>query len=167
MRYRLRGFRSVGRDVALVALAASICGTPSQAAPRGGFGDLAGSWTGSGHVQSSSGSEAIRCRAQYQVGPNGTSIDQRLVCASASYKFNIECQAAETNGGISGTWTETTRNVTGSLSGALRGGQLQATVTSPFFNAGLSLVTRGNSQDVVISPQGNDIRQVSVQLRRR
>ena len=37
---------------------------PADAAPRGGFSEFAGSWTGSGQVESASGSEAIRCRAR-------------------------------------------------------------------------------------------------------
>ncbi|MCJ2132729.1 hypothetical protein MKK69_01375 [Methylobacterium sp. J-026] len=159
--------RSVGGLIALLGLATALFCMPSYAARQGGFADFAGSWFGSGYVQSASGSEAIRCRAQYAVGPDGASVEQRLVCASASYKFNIDCQATESNGAISGTWTETTRSVTGTLSGSLRGGQLQAQVSSPFFTAGLSFSTSRNRQDVVISPQGNDIRQVVVQLRRR
>lgn len=148
--------------VALFVLAAM----PAQAAPRGGFADYAGAWTGSGRVVSSDGSEAIRCRAQYQVSPEGESVQQHLVCASASYQFNIDCRATDSGGQVSGSWTETTRGITGSLSGSLRSGRMQAVVNSPLFSASLSLVTRGNAQEVVISPQDQDIRQVTVRLRR-
>jgi hypothetical protein len=136
------------------------------AAPRGGFADMAGSWSGSGRVDSTAGSETIRCRAQYGVADGGARIEQHLVCASASYQFNIECRASDAGGRVSGTWSETTRNVSGALTGALEGGRLQAVVSSPIFSAGLSLVTRGGTQEVVITPQGNDVRQVSIRLRR-
>jgi hypothetical protein len=140
--------------------------TPSLAAPRGGFADLAGSWSGSGRVDSASGSETIRCRAQYGVAAGGAQVEQHLVCASASYQFNIQCRAADAGGRVSGDWSETTRNVSGTLTGALAGGRLQAVVNSAVFSAGLSLITRGNTQEVVITPQGNDVRQVSIRLRR-
>jgi hypothetical protein len=91
---------------------------------------------------------------------------QRLVCASASYQFNIDCRAADNGGQVSGSWTETTRGISGSLSGTVGNGRLQAAVSSPLFSAGLSIVTRGKTQEVVISPQNNDVRQVSVRLNR-
>lgn len=138
----------------------------SLAAPRGGFADLAGSWSGSGRVDSTGGSEAIRCRAQYGVADGGARVEQHLVCASASYQLNIQCRASDADGRVSGDWSETTRNVSGTLTGALSGGRLQAVVNSAVFSAGLSLITRGNTQEVVITPQGNDVRQVSIRLRR-
>jgi hypothetical protein len=149
-----------------ILLATSLGPYRAYAAPRGGFASMAGSWSGSGRVDSAGDSETIRCRAQYSVADGGTRIEQRLVCASASYQFNIECRATDDGGRISGTWSETTRNVSGALTGALEGGRLQAVVSSPIFKAGLSLVTRGGTQEVVITPQGNDVRQVSIHLRR-
>jgi hypothetical protein len=152
--------------LASAALAISTGWHEACAAPRGGFSDMAGSWSGSGRVDSAGGSETIRCRAQYGVADGGARVEQRLVCASASYQFNIECRATDAAGRVSGTWSETTRNVSGALTGALEGGRLQAVVNSPLFSAGLSLITRGGSQEVVITPQNNDVRQVSIRLRR-
>lgn len=152
--------------LASAILATAIGLQEVRAAPRGGFADMAGSWSGSGRVDSAGGSESIRCRARYGVADGGTRVEQRLVCASASYQFNIECRATEATGRVSGTWSESARNVSGALTGALEGGRLQAVVSSPVFSAGLSLVTRGATQEVVITPQGNDVRQVSIRLRR-
>jgi hypothetical protein len=117
-------------------------------------------------VESASGTEAIRCRAQGQVGEGGATVVQRLVCASASYQFNIDCRAADNGGQVSGSWSETTRGISGSLSGTVRNGRLQALVNSPLFTASVSIVTRGKTQEVVIAPQNNDVRQVSVRLTR-
>lgn len=157
---------SMGRAGALAALTLSLWATACQSAPRDGFKEFAGSWSGSGRVESAGGSEAIRCRAQYRVDAGGSGIEQRLVCASASYRFDINCQVSNDGGRVTGTWSETTRGVTGSLSGTLGDGRLQAVVKGPLFGASLSLVTRGNAQEVVISPQDNDVRQVSIRLRR-
>ena len=155
--------RVVAATASCMALGLS---TPSFAEPRGGFAALAGSGTGSGYVESSGGKEAIRCRARYQVGSAGSSLDQRLVCASASFQFNIESQATVANERVSGSWSETTRGVTGEVSGTLRAGQLEGTVRSPLFTANLGVFTRGNNQDVVILPEASDVRRVSVQMRR-
>lgn len=72
------------KSAASAALAASIGTYAACAAPRGGFADMAGSWSGSGRVDPAGGSEAIRCRAQYGVSDGGARVEQRLVCASAS-----------------------------------------------------------------------------------
>lgn len=152
--------------LAAAALAMSAGWHEACAAPRGGFSDMAGSWSGSGRVDSAGGSETIRCRARYGVADGGMRVEQHLVCASASYQFNIECRASDADGRVSGNWSETTRNVSGALTGALENGRLQAIVSSPIFSAGLSLVTRGGTQEVVITPRDNDVRQVSIRLRR-
>lgn len=158
--------RSVAFAGAVAGLGVPLWAAPSQAQPRGAFADYAGSWSGSGRVESTSGTESIRCRAQGQVGEGGATVVQRLVCASASYQFNIECRVADNGGQISGSWSETTRGISGSLSGTVRSGRLQAVVNSPLFTAGVSIVTRGKTQEVVIAPQNNDVRQVSVRLNR-
>jgi len=159
-------YRAMVATLALAGVAVWLGAPPSRAAPRRGFTDFAGSWSGSGRVDTTGGSETIRCRAQYGIGDGGARIEQRLVCASASYQFNIECRATEAGGRVSGSWSETTRNVSGTLTGAVDGGRLQAVVSSPIFSAGLSLVARGNTQEVVITPQANDVRQVSIRMRR-
>ena len=166
MRHLSRFNRPAAITGAIAALALLLGSVPSQAQSRGGFAEYAGAWSGSGRVVSTDGSEAIRCRAQGQVGPGGESVEQHLVCASSSYQFNIDCRVRESGGQISGSWTETTRGISGSLSGTLRGGRLQAAVGSPIFSATVVIVTRGTTQEVTISPHDNDIRQVSVRLRR-
>lgn len=154
----------------LAFIAAAALGLANSAASaRGGpFDELAGYWSGNGQVQLSDGSsEPIRCRGSYAIGGGGNLMQQTLTCASASYKFDISSNVEENGGRLSGTWSEATRGVNGQVEGSIRGGQISAQVNAGGFNAGLSVSTRGSSQSVSITPQGNDIREVSVSMRKR
>ncbi|MGC1557346.1 MAG: hypothetical protein WA745_07425 [Methylovirgula sp.] len=70
-------------------------------------------------------------------------------------------------GSISGNWTETTRNATGSVSGQVSGPVIEVLVTGIGFSAGISILTRGRAQAVAIRPQGGtDVVGVTVALHR-
>jgi hypothetical protein len=135
---------------ALTFFAASIYGTASYA-QSGPFAGLAGNWSGGGTVTLDDGStERIRCRATYAVGSNGTGLNQSLLCASDSYKFELRSNVVAEGGSLSGTWSETTRNVSGNLEGRAAPGNFQVIASAPGFTANITLTTRGNRQSVVI-----------------
>jgi hypothetical protein len=135
----------------------------AQSAP---FAGMAGVWSGGGTITLDSGaSERIRCRATYAVSPDGDGLNQTLVCASDSYKFNLKSDVIAKNGSLSGTWSETSRNVTGSLEGHVGGGQFNVVVSAPAFTANLTLKTSGNKQTVSISAEGQ-IKGASISLSR-
>lgn len=159
----------IARSGLAAVVIASLGLAGSVALARGGaFDDLAGYWSGSGRVMLSDGSsEPIRCRASYAIGGGGTLMQQKLTCASAAYKFDISSNVEENGGRLSGTWSEATRGVSGQVQGSIRGGQISAQVNAGGFNAALSVSTRGASQSVSITPQGNDIREVSVSMRKQ
>lgn len=92
---------------------------------------------------------------------------QHLRCASASSVFDVQSDVVYRGGAISGVWSETTRNVSGEVSGIVSRGRVSARVSGGLFTADLSLVTIGNSQKVRIIPQGSDVRGVTVSLKRR
>ena len=151
-----------------LALATGLWLSPSSARSLSAFAGMAGSWAGEGAIDMSNGSrEPIRCRARYAVGAGGSEMQQDLVCASDSYRFSVDSNVVEDGGEISGTWSESTRNVGGEVSGVARAGQIQARVSGGNFVANLSVQTNGNSQLVTITPQGTDVRAVSVRLRKR
>ena len=133
----------------------------------GPFAGLAGSWSGSGTVTTTSGaSERIRCRATYAVGGGGNSLRQSLTCASDSYKMNVSSDIEAQGGTLSGRWSEATRGVSGAVSGRVSGGVIQATVQGPTFSAGVGVNTRGGRQSVTITSQSGEIRTVSITLSR-
>jgi hypothetical protein len=93
-------------------------------------------------------SERIRCRATYAVA--GPQMQLNLLCASDSYRFDLQGDIVDQGGAIEGTWSESSRNVTGTLQGRGGGGSFQVVASGPGFNAQISLTTRGNRQSVVI-----------------
>jgi len=136
---------------AVVALfAASVSGSASHA-QSGPFTGMAGNWSGGGTVTLDDGSsERIRCRATYAVGAGGNGLNQSLTCASDSYRFNLSSNVVAQGGALSGTWSESSRNINGNLEGRASGGNFQVIATAPGFTANLSLTTRGNKQSVLI-----------------
>lgn len=135
----------------------------------GPFASLAGAWTGNGTLTMASGAtEELRCRANYDVSGSGTGLKLTLRCASHSYNFDLGGNVTYQDGRISGTWSETSRNVAGSISGRATANQIEAAATSEGLSANLSLTTNGSRQTVSIRSTGNaDIAGVSLGLSRR
>lgn len=162
------------RPAYTLALAAGIAFLVAAFAPVshaqravGTFVELAGAWNGNGRIEMQNGNgERIRCRARYSVSQAGEMLVQDLRCASDSYKFDVNSTSRSDRGSLSGTWTELTRNVTGTLSGRASGGSIQARVTALGFSAGLTVNTAGNTQSVTIIPEGNEVRSVVVTMKR-
>lgn len=141
----------------------SIHAASAQSAP---FADMAGVWSGSGTISLEGGAtERIRCRATYAVSDSGSGLNQSLTCASDSYKFDLKSDVTARNGALSGQWSEASRGVGGTLEGRAGSGQFNVTVSAPSFAANLVLTTRGNTQNVVISSQGQ-FRGVNIALNR-
>jgi hypothetical protein len=150
--------------MATFALALPFCVSPSYG-QSGPFAPLAGNWSGSGTITTSSGgSERLRCRARYAVGEGGRVLQQALTCASDSYKFDISSNVETDGTRVTGTWSEATRGVSGNLSGRISGPNISAIVDGPGFSAGVAVNTRGKSQSVNIKPGGTDVTDVTVNL---
>jgi hypothetical protein len=135
-------------------LMASAWGSPSHAQSLGPFMGMAGVWIGEGTVTLDDGSaERVRCRATYAVGAGGNGLQQTLTCASDSYKFNLTSNVMAQGSAVSGTWSETSRNINGNIEGRSGGGVFQVVASAPGFSANISLTTRGNKQSVVIKSE--------------
>jgi hypothetical protein len=110
---------------------------------------MAGTWSGGGTVTLDDGSkERLRCRATYTV-PGGSK-SMVLTCASDAYKFDLRASVVAQGSDITGTWSETSRNVGGSLAGRGGGGNFQVVAQAAGFNANITLRTTGNKQTVAI-----------------
>jgi hypothetical protein len=153
--------------VALFAAAALQCG---EANADTALRSLAGYWMGSGTISMKNGTrERIRCRGTYAVSGDADALNQSLVCASDSYKFNVQSNVSETAGGVlRGSWAETTRSATGQLVGRVGGSRIIADVQGVGFTAAISIVTHGRSQSVSITPSGGtDVVGVNVSMHRQ
>ena len=127
---------------------------------------MAGRWAGGGTVSLDDGStERIRCRATYAVGAGGNGLQQTLTCASDSYKFNLTSNVTAQGSAVSGSWSETSRNINGSIEGRSGGGVVQVVASAPGFSANIALTTRGNKQSVVIRAE-SQFRGASISLTR-
>jgi hypothetical protein len=155
--------RLVLAAAASIAVFASGSASHAQSGP---FAGMAGVWSGGGTVTLDDGStERIRCRATYAVGNGGNGLNQSLTCASDSYRFNLSSNVIASGGSLSGTWSESSRGITGSLEGRGSNGNFQVVASAPGFNANISLRTSGNRQSVVIRAE-SQFRGASITLSR-
>src|SRR5215468_11637960 len=149
------------------ALLLFISGT-SYAQRVAPFDRLAGSWSGSGTIELSNGThESIRCRAAYDVGGQ-SKLQLNIRCASEGSNFDLRANADYSAGAVSGYWSESTRGVSGTLSGRAEGDRFQVVARAASLVATLTLITHGGRQTVSIRSQDpqSSIRSVSVNLRR-
>ena len=166
----LRFVPAVSLKVAALAVAVGLFASSgienSAAQGAGPFAGMAGNWSGGGAITLASGShERIRCRAVYEA-PGGRTLALRLRCASDSYNFDLNANLTHNGDAISGSWSEVTRNVSGSVSGRASGGTIQAVASSAVFSANLTLTTRGTKQSVSIRSQGTEFSEAAITLNR-
>ena len=122
--------------------------TPSHA-QSSAFAGMAGTWSGPGTVMLDDGSsERIRCRATYKV--NGASMDMSLTCASDAYRFNLLAAVVAQGGEVTGNWSETSRNIGGSIQGHGANGSFQVIAQAAGFSSSIALKTAGNKQQIAM-----------------
>ncbi|HLH49592.1 MAG TPA: hypothetical protein VKV96_09645 [Roseiarcus sp.] len=132
------------------------------------FANLQGSWAGEGTITSSDGhAERLRCRTKYILSPSGQNLDQQLRCASDSYRFDVNSGLVQQgNGTIAGTWTETTRHVTGNVSAQETGDSIAVKISGPSFAAQMAITLKDDHQHIEIAPNSGDIKSVTIDLTR-
>ena len=154
----LQALKIAGFGTALLMMA------PAAHADPGAFAGYAGRWSGNGTITiANAGTERIRCRGTYTVDGGGNSLHQELRCASDSYRFDLNSEVNASGGNLSGSWSEASRNVNGSISGRVSGGQITALVQTNGYAANFSVSTRGSKQSVHITSKG-DLREVTISL---
>jgi hypothetical protein len=157
--------------VAAALLASSFATYTPDAVASGLFSGLAGTWRGDGSIGWSTGeTERIRCNATYEVERDGNKLIQNLNCATDTTKLTVKSDINfnPAAGAITGTWTETNYGINGSVSGRANASTINAMVQSldKRFTARVTVVTRGTNQTVTIAPEGIEVTQVSVNLKR-
>ena len=139
--------------------------TPAVPAKVHPFAMMAGTWSGGGKIELTNDiREKLRCRATYTHSPSSSGLALAIRCASDNYKFELTSNVVERNGQISGQWSETAYGVSGSISGRVNGGRVQAVARGDSFTAALSVNTNGNRQSVTITPQATYIINVQIAM---
>jgi len=156
--------------IAALSLSLAVCiADSSHAQSRAPFKRLAGQWSGSGTIDLTDGKrEPIRCRASYDVLSDQRNLQLNIRCASDSYNFDLRASATYSAGSVSGTWSESTRLVTGTIAGRADSEHINVVAKAASFSASLTLTTHGARQSVVIRAHSADagIKGVSMHLRR-
>jgi hypothetical protein len=162
-------FLSAPRLKALSALAlvVTLVASESAAVTPSPFRNFLGQWSGKGQVVGSDGHrESIRCRAEYSSAKDGEALNQTIVCASESFKFDITSYVEASGESVQGTWREVTRDVSGSLTGRIAENLFSGQISSITFTAAISLTSNGRTQAVSIRPSGGDVADVRIELQR-
>jgi hypothetical protein len=167
----ITSFLSAPRLRALLALAltATLVASASAAVTSSPFRNFIGQWSGSGQLIGSDGHrESMRCRAEYSEVNGGAAVNQAIVCASESFKFDIRSHVEASGESVQGYWTEVSRNVSGNVGGRISEGRFEGEFSAPAFSAGISITSNGRRQTVSIQPRGGGgIASVRIELARR
>jgi len=123
--------------------------------------------TGPAAARSSARTESPSASDAEREANRGEALSQTIVCASASYRLDIQIYVEASGQTVQGYWRETTRNVSGQLTGRIQGGLFEGAVMGQGFTAGISLRSNGRRQTVNIAPSGGDIANVRIELERR
>jgi hypothetical protein len=148
----------------VLAVACILAPVPGHA-QSGPFASLIGSWSGAGTIKlAEGGTERLKCKASYD-SVSAATVQLRLLCASDSYKFDLLGSMTANGSTITGSWTESTRNVAGTITGRISGGTISVN-TSGALTAGLSLSVSGGRQSVSLTSHGTSITAVSITMTR-
>lgn len=159
-------FRSIDQYIIVaVVVGLFVPSLDAQAQQVHPFAAMSGVWSGKGTILLEGGArEAIRCRATFAVRADGNALQQKLRCASDSYKIELTSNVVADGHKLSGTWSESTRNISGDVQGTTAGGRFQVVVSAGTFSADLLLTTKGNSQSVVIRSHGSEFKGADIKL---
>jgi hypothetical protein len=127
----------------------TLATTSVQSASANPFEKLNGNWSGGGTVSPLKGSpERVGCRATYRV--EGAAVMQNMRCAGTDYKFYASSSLTYEGGRISGSWSENTRNVAGSVSGTASGNSVRARISGDKFSGRVSINVSGSRHTINI-----------------
>lgn len=134
------------------------------------FNRLDGYWNGNGMIIFSGGErESLKCRATYFPSDQGRKLRQNIRCASPSYRVTASSDYENKDGDITGQWVETGFELTGNVTGKLKGNTLELFVKGQTFTADMSvtLKNKGCQKLIKIAPKGVQIDLMSLNFRKK
>lgn len=153
------------RAAGAAAIASIMLAHPGAAQVASPFAGLGGTWSGSGQVRLESGSEAIRCTANYVPRGGGSALGLSLRCASPSNRIELRASLSASGGRVSGSWEERSYNAGGDISGLASGGSLRLRFSGSI-SGSMLVTTAGGSQSISVRTDNSALRGVNVSLRR-
>ncbi|MDE3174901.1 MAG: hypothetical protein KGM15_02185 [Pseudomonadota bacterium] len=140
----------------------------SGALAAGPFAEFGGAWKGVGRVSDVHGkSESLICKSLNSPQPDGIAMTLTLVCASDSYRVDFRAELYTDGQALRGTWTETSRDASGNITGSIRPDLITAQTTAPGFTANIAIrVTNGKLFDVTLNAKGTNVNHVEVAMKR-
>lgn len=146
-----------------VFLATAMIAPPAYALDT--FGDVAGSWSGTGSMKPKDGPrERVRCKVNYTVKSTGQSVKLDLRCASDAYKMVLTSNIDQNGTALSGNWFESEYRQGGKISGQNANGVIEAKIEGDTITALLTVHTKSNRQQFVMESPGAWISYVSIEL---
>lgn len=152
-------------------IAALLASAAPALAQDGLFNGMEGAWRGEGTIGWTTGEiEKMRCNAKYEVADAGNSIVQNLTCATDSTRLVVKSTIKynPAANALSGSWSETGYGINGYVTGRASTGNVRAIVesTDKRFTAIVTISMNGPEQTVTIAPDGIDVTEVAVTMRR-
>ena len=142
MRFRL--FSSLthkAMPLAALILVAALAAPGEAAAPRPAgnpFDQLSGDWKGGGRVRPGGGQpKKVSCKATYKVA--GSNLSQNLSCAGTDYTINASLKLTYKGGKIKGSWSESTYDANGGVTGTAKDNTIHARITGDKFSGRMSI----------------------------
>jgi hypothetical protein len=130
--------------------------------------DLKGRWAGMGAVKpTSSAEQKFKCVATYFPGKDGIKLKQNLRCQNEDMKLDVATLMQITDGQITGTWTEKTYALEGTLSGAVTDNRIDVDLKGQFFKAAMTIINTECEQEVLVTPvKADQFEYLSAKLRK-
>jgi hypothetical protein len=137
----LSSFTHKVRPLAGLILAAALASPGGAASPRTAgnpFDQLSGDWKGGGMVVPAKGPpKKVSCSETYKVA--GSNIVQTLQCTGNDYEVSTTLKLTYKGGKIKGSWSESTYDANGSVSGTAKDNTIHARITGDKFSGRMSI----------------------------
>jgi hypothetical protein len=141
-----------GAALGLLALSVGATGAAAECSEQASslINKLEGSWRGSGTVKPIGGSqERLSCRIRY--AGSGARVTQNISCAGTDYRFEASANVTCNGDSVSGSWSESVANNTGSASGKISGDRLNLEITGPNFQGRIGVQVTGQRHSFTIN----------------
>lgn len=113
------------------------------------FDQLKGDWTGGGPVSPVNGKPgSVTCKASYTAA--GAAATQALHCTGTDYNIDSKIKLTLNGGKIKGTWSESTYDANGGVTGTAKDGTIHARISGDKFSGRMSIKTSDKGQTINI-----------------